>query len=108
MPKYYVESGRVALVLQAKSAKEAAIKAFQWSCDRQATIHAASPLQHIHIAERLGWQLEESIQVGERGFGQREARTFETLDIVAAWQGFAFPWTAPNTAAPGTILSHGG
>lgn len=100
MPKFYVVSGRVELVLQAKSAREAAIKAFQWSCDRQATLQANSPLEHIQLAEQLGWQLEETIQVSERGFGQSDACSFDTLDIVAAWQGFAFPWI-PTVAAEG-------
>ena len=66
MAKYYVQSGAVQLVLQARSPKRAAIAAFQWSCDRQATIDAESPLEHVHIAEQLGWQLEEVIAVSER------------------------------------------
>ena len=92
MPKYYVQSGPVELVLQAKSAKDAAIRAFQWSCDRQATIEAETPLEHVQTAERLGWQLDEVIYVGEQGFESTDARAFDTLDIVAAWQGYAFPW----------------
>ncbi len=92
MPKFYVESGRVELVLQAKNSREAAVKAFQWSCDRQADIQTDCPLEHVQLAEQLGWQLDETIQVSERGFQQLDARVFETLDIVAAWQGFAFPW----------------
>ncbi len=94
MAKFYVESGSVELVLQARSAREAAVKAFQWSCDRQAGIQAACPLEHVQLAEQLGWQLEETIRVSERGFQQMDARVFDTLDIVAAWQGFAFPWAS--------------
>lgn len=94
MAKYYVQSGAVELVLQARTAKEAAVKAFQWSCDRQATIQASDPLEHVQFAERQGWQLEETIAVSERGFDQADARVFDTLDIVAAWQGLAFPWTS--------------
>ena len=40
MPKYYVESGRVRLVLTADHAEQAAVKAFQWSCDRQAEVYS--------------------------------------------------------------------
>ena len=94
MPKFYVESGRVNLVLQASGALEAAVKAFQWSCDRQSTIQAVCPLEHVQLAERFGWQLEETVQVSERGFGQTDAREFDTLEVVAAWQGFAFPWSS--------------
>ncbi len=105
MPKYYVESGPVELVLQARNAREAAVKAFQWSCDRQATLHVNSPLEHVQLAERLGWQLEETIQVSERGFGQGDARSFDTLDIVAVWQGFAFPWTTAPCDEPNLTSS---
>lgn len=97
MPKFYVESGPVELVLQAKNARQAAIKAFQWSCDRQASIQTDCPLEHVKLAEQLGWQLEETIHVSERGFRQADARDFDTLDIVAAWQGEAFAWTRQPT-----------
>jgi hypothetical protein len=93
MAKYYVQSGRVELILQARNAKEAAVKAFQWSCDRQATIQVQDPLEHVQLAERRGWQLDETIEVSERGFGQPDGRVFDTLEVVAAWQGYAFPWT---------------
>ena len=94
MAKFYVESGKVSLVLQAANAHQAAIQAFQWSCDRQASLHTNCPLEHVQLAERLGWQLEETIFVSEQGFGQIDAEVFDTLDIVAAWQGFSFPWTS--------------
>ncbi len=92
MAKYYVQSGDVKLVFQARTARQAAIAAFQWSCDRQATIEAQSPLEHVQIAEARGWQLEQTIAVSERGFERADARVFDTLDIVAAWQGHSFPW----------------
>jgi hypothetical protein len=99
MAKYYVESGAVKLVLQARSAKRAAVAAFQWSCDRQATIAAESPLEHVQIAEQRGWQLEEVILVSQRGFGHIDAIVFDTLDVVAAWQGDAYPWVACDRPA---------
>lgn len=96
MAKYYVQSGLVKLILQSSSARRAAIAAFQWTCERQATIDAHSPLEHVQIAEQMGWQLEETISVGERGFDQLDARSFDTLDIVAAWQASTVPWVACN------------
>jgi hypothetical protein len=96
MAKYYVQSGAVKLVLQARSAKQAAVAAFQWTCDRQATIEVESPLEHVQIAEERGWQLEELIAVSERGFDHADARLFDTLEIVAAWQGESFPWVPCN------------
>lgn len=92
MAKYYVQSGPVKLILDADSAHAAAIDTFQWTCDKQATIHTDSPLEHIQTAERLGWQLEEMIRVSELGFDSADAVEFDTLDIVGAWQGCAFPW----------------
>lgn len=86
MAKYYVQSGKVTLVLQAVSMREAAVKAFQWSCDRQATIDADSPVEHLRTAERLGWQLEEELLVSELGFDRADARVFDTRDIVETWQ----------------------
>lgn len=96
MAKYYVQSGSVKLILQASSARRAAIAAFQWTCERQATINATSPLEHVQIAEQMGWQMEETILVGERGFDQPGCRSFDTLDIVAAWQASSVPWVACN------------
>lgn len=96
MAKYYVQSGSVKLVLQATNARRAAIAAFQWTCERQATIDAHSPLEHVQIAEQMGWQVEETILVSERGFDQPDSRSFDTLDIVAAWQASTVPWVACN------------
>jgi hypothetical protein len=108
MAKYYVRSGAVKLVFQARSAKQAAIAAFQWTCDRQATIEAGSPLEHVQIAEERGWQLEEVIAVSERGFEDADARAFDTLDIVAAWQGESFPWVASDRIIAGRIRHDSG
>jgi hypothetical protein len=86
MAKYYVQSGPVRLIFGADSAREAAVRAFQWTCDRQATIQAESCVEHLLEAERRGWQLGEEILVSERGFGREDGETFDTLEIVAAWQ----------------------
>ena len=92
MAKFYVESGRVRLVFDAENAVAAAVKAFQWTCDRQARIHAVSPLEHVWEAEEQGWQLDDDIRVSEVGFGDEAAETLDTWDVVAIWQGYAFPW----------------
>jgi hypothetical protein len=90
MPKFYVESSPVRLVIDAASARQAAIRAFQWSCDKQAEIRAASPLEHLLEAEQRGWQLDDEINVNEQGFGRLDGVSFDTLDVVAAWQRAAF------------------
>jgi hypothetical protein len=91
MAKYYVQSGQVRLVLDAENATEAAVKAFQWTCDRQAGIEAGSPLDHVWQAEEQGWQLDDEIHVSETGFGS-DGEILDTWVIVAIWQGYAFPW----------------
>ncbi|MCA9177349.1 MAG: hypothetical protein KDB14_22825 [Planctomycetales bacterium] len=86
MAKYYVESGPVQLVLAAESPLAAAVKAFQWTCDRQAEILAESPLDHVQQADELGVQFDDVVFVNERGFGRFEAVWHaETVDILEAW-----------------------
>lgn len=92
MAKYYVESGDVRVVFDAENATHAAVKAFQWSCDKQTGIHAESPLDHVIEAELHGWQLDDEVRVSEAGFGRRDAEVFDTWDVVAMWQGAISPW----------------
>ena len=86
MAKFYVQSGPVRLVLDAAHDLEAAIKAFQWTCDKQATIDVECPIAHLEEAESRGWQMHELVQVSERGFDRMDAAEFDTLLVVAAWQ----------------------
>jgi len=78
MPKFYVQSGQVEVVLEALDAHQAAVTAFQWWCDRQ--------------AEAMFGGIEEDCQLGnemvvsELGFGGAGAEAFPTLDILMAWQ----------------------
>jgi hypothetical protein len=92
MAKFYIESGDVRVVFDADNATQAAVKAFQWSCDRQAGITAESPLEHLWVAEERGWQLDDEVRVSEVGFGRADADVFDTLSVVAIWQGSLFPW----------------
>ena len=91
MAKFYVSSGPVRLVFDAPSAMDAAVRAFQWSCDKQAEIEAECALEHIMIAEVNGWQLQDEVYVSERGFEQIDARAFETFDVLLAWQHCPVP-----------------
>ncbi len=85
MPKFYIESGPVRLIFDAGNAEQAAVKAFQWTCDRQAEIEAASPLDHLMQANEGGWQLADEVWVSERGFGRWDADVFDTLTVFEAW-----------------------
>ncbi len=92
MAKYYVESGQVRVVFDAADATEAAVRAFQWSSDKQAGIEAESPLEHLGQVEERGWQLKDQIRVSELGFGRDDALVLDTLQVVANWLGNLFPW----------------
>lgn len=85
MPKYYVQSGPVQLIFDAVNAEQAAVMAFQWSCDKQSEIEAATPLDHVIEAEQRGWQLGDDIVVNEQGFDRWEGAMFETRDIFEIW-----------------------
>jgi hypothetical protein len=92
MPKFYVESGPVRCVTDATDAEDAAIRAFQWSCDNRDSAQALASLDETAVTEADGWSLGEEIRVSEQGFDCPDVRVFETLDIIPVWQGYAFPW----------------
>lgn len=98
MPKYYVQSGPVRLVLQARSPQHAAIRVFQWSCQKQNTIRASTPLEHVLEAERRGWQLHDEIRVSEQGFDRLDAFTLDTVQVVIDWQARAAAPVDPGDA----------
>jgi len=89
MPKYYVESGRVRLVIIAEDARQAATRAFDWSCDRQAEIYAQPPGDLIRDAEAMDYVLDDEIRVNETGFGSA-GTVYDLLDIADRWQTAAF------------------
>ncbi|HPM84707.1 MAG TPA: hypothetical protein PLF81_28575 [Candidatus Anammoximicrobium sp.] len=92
MPKFYVESGSARCVIDATDAEDAALRAFQWSCDGRDSVLAPESLDETAAAEFVGWELGEEIRVSEQGFGRPDAQVFDTLDLVPVWQGYAFPW----------------
>jgi len=92
MPKYYVQSGAVRAVVDASDAEHAAIKAIQWSCDQRDTIQIDPSLEVMRYPDSEPGELLDDIFVSEIGFDRDDAQAFDTLDIVAIWQGYAFPW----------------
>jgi len=78
MPKFYVQSGEVQVILESHDAEQAAITAFQWWCERQA--------EAMFGDESDGHQLGNEMLVSEAGFGAVDAESFQTLDILMAWQ----------------------
>lgn len=89
MPKYYVESGWVRMVLDAKNAEQAAVKAFHRCRERQAEIYAEAPSDTIRDAEAVEWQLADEIEVNETGFRGCDGETFATFEIAAIGLGDA-------------------
>ncbi len=83
MAKYYVQSGWVRLILDARTPKDAAVKAIQWSHDRQAEVFAEPADDRIREAELLEWQLDDQITVNETGFGSHDDKIFDTVDLAA-------------------------
>lgn len=92
MPKYYVESGWVRMILDARNAEQAAVKSLQRCRERQAEIYAEPPSEIIRDAEAVQWQLADQIRVNETGFRGNDGETFDTVEIAAMWQGYAFTW----------------
>jgi len=83
MAKYYVQSGWVRLILDARTPKDAAVKAIQWSHDRQAEVFAEPADDRIREAELLEWQLDDQITVNETGFGSHGGKVFDTVELAA-------------------------
>ena len=78
MPKFYVESDQVQVVLESQNAHQAAITAFQWWCDQQSEAMFGGDAEEC--------QLGNEILVSETGFGAVDAEMFPTLDVLMAWQ----------------------
>lgn len=83
MPKFYVQSGSLKMVLQAKDSRSAAIwaahrtlgQSLEFLCDDDADYAAA--LQQ----SRLG----ETISVSQQGYCGSDRIEFRTLDVVREW-----------------------
>jgi hypothetical protein len=84
MPKFYVRSGWVRLVLDARTARDAAVKAIQWSGARLAEVHGEPERDCIREAEAVEFQLDDKIEVSEVGFRSGSGQVFNVLDLPAA------------------------
>lgn len=83
MPKFYVQSGSLKIVLEAKDSESAAI----WATHR--TLGQALPFlcddaeDYAALADLT--QLADTIEVSQQGFRGRDRVTFKTLRIVNEW-----------------------
>ncbi len=80
MAKYYVQSGNLRLVLDAGTARDAAMRAVQRCHDRQAEIFREPAGDRIRDIEVLDWQVDRQIRVSETGF-EGVGDVFETASL---------------------------
>ncbi len=80
MAKYYVQSDNLRLVLDAGTARDAAVRAVQRCHDRQAEIFREPAGDRIRDLEILDWQVGRQIRVSETGF-DGDSDVFETASL---------------------------
>jgi hypothetical protein len=83
MPKFYVQSGRLEMVLQARDSRCAAIWAAHRTLGQTMPFLCENESDYTELADLT--KLGETIRVSQRGFDRGDAVTFETLDIVTEW-----------------------
>src|SRR6185295_6060577 len=83
MPKFYVQSGNIELVLQAHDSRCAAIWAVHRTLGQTLPFLCVEAEDFAALADitRLG----DAICVSERGFDRSDAAHYDTLEIVTEW-----------------------
>ncbi len=84
MPKFYVSSGNMQLVIEADHVRAAAIWAVH-RCLSQVTPFVGEDANTIDSHVVHDRKLGESIHVSERGFGGSDEQSLATLPVVAEW-----------------------
>ena len=83
MPKFYVQSGNLEMVLQAHDSRCAAI----WAVHR--TLGQTLPFLCEEVGDYAALsdltRLGDAVSVSQRGFDRSDADVFDTLDIVTEW-----------------------
>jgi hypothetical protein len=83
MAKFYVQSGSVKMVLEARDSRCAAI----WAAHRKLneTLPFLGGDEPSSATSTNASGLAETIRVSQRGFDRQDATVFQTLDIVSEW-----------------------
>jgi hypothetical protein len=83
MPKFYVQSGNLEMVLQAHDPRCAAIWAVHRTLSQSLPFLCEDPVDYLSADDisRLG----QIIRVNEQGFDRTDSHCFDTLDIIAEW-----------------------
>ena len=84
MPKFYVSSGNLQLVIEADHVRAAAIWAVH-RCLSQVTPFVSDDANTVDSHVVNDRHLGETIHVSERGFGSDDEKTLATLPVVAEW-----------------------
>lgn len=83
MAKFYVQSGNLKMVLQARDSRCAAIWAAHRKLSDTLPFLGDAENQPAFQGETCG--LAETIRVSQQGFDRRDSKVFDTLDIVSEW-----------------------
>jgi hypothetical protein len=83
MPKFYVQSGDLKMVLQARDSRCAAIWAAHRTLSQSLPFLCEEPADYAELADLT--QLGETIRVSQRGFDRDDTAVFATLDVVSEW-----------------------
>lgn len=83
MPKYYVQSGNLDLVLQANDSRCAALWCVHRTLSPTLPFLCEDAADYRELAETT--RLGDTITVSERGFDRGDAHAYDTLDIVTEW-----------------------
>lgn len=83
MPKFYVQSGNLKMVLQARDNRCAAIWAAHRTLSDSLPFLCEEPADYSQLADVT--KLSATICVSQRGFDRTDATVFDTLDIVTEW-----------------------
>ena len=83
MPKFYVQSGGLEMVLQARDSRCAAIWAAHRTLSQSLPFLCEEPTDYAQLADLT--RLSETILVSQQGFDRNDAVVFETLDVVSEW-----------------------
>ncbi len=83
MPKFYVQSGGLEMVLQARDSRCAAIWAAHRTLSQSLPFLCEEPADYAQLADltRLG----DTIRVNQRGFDRDDEVVYDTLDVVSEW-----------------------
>jgi hypothetical protein len=83
MPKFYVQSGSLEMVLQANDSRCAASWAAHRTLGQSLPFLCEEAADYTKLADLT--QLGDTIRVSQRGFDRHDAVMFDTLDIVSEW-----------------------